>query len=227
MSQKIVCYFFYMISKLLYFSYRFRYTGIENYYFAKNFHPKGAYCLASWHENALAGVLSQRGLPYCFLISQSKDGEYVDFLSRKFGFKTARGSSSKGGKDARLIMESLVESGYSAAFTVDGPRGPRRKCKAGVLATALNCQTAIIPFAAISKNPWIISNAWDKTRIPKPFSKILVHYGSPITISKTLTAEEFPQTLEKINDALEQTEQYAIKNFHIWSSCKSTLNVNA
>ena len=96
-------YIFYLIVRLLYASYRFHYFGLENLdKILKNESLK--FCLASWHEHALAGVTGQKNVPYCFIISQSKDGEFVNYISKKFGFSVARGSSSRGGKEARDFL---------------------------------------------------------------------------------------------------------------------------
>lgn len=218
MKNFLMCTLFYWIARLFYTSYRFRYMGLENLAKARSFHPEGSFCLASWHENALAGVLGQIGYPYCFLISPSQDGEYVDFLSRKFGYKTVRGSSSRGGKEARENLEFMIKTGYSGAFTVDGPRGPRRQCKPGVLITAYKAGTVILPVAAITKKPWVLSKTWDQTKIPKPFAKIVYQLGPPIKIPKNLDKEKFDIMLQKINRALNATEEKAIKNLQSWNA---------
>lgn len=218
MSLKLKCFFFYIIARLLYATYRFRYFGVENYFAAKKIHPQGAYCLGSWHEHALAGVLGQKGIPYCFLISQSKDGEYVNFISKRFGFQTARGSSSKGGKEARRVLEEKVSQGVNAAFTVDGPRGPRRKCKLGVLITAKNTKTAVLPVAAVSHEPWIFSRSWDKTKIPKIFAKIAYQFGTPINVPDNLSDTEYEELLKKIDLSIDETERQAYENLKSWKS---------
>lgn len=221
MKLKLECMVFYLIARILYATYRFRYFGAENYFAAKRLHPKGAYCLASWHEHALAGVLGQKGVPYCFLISQSKDGEYVNFISKHFGYHTARGSSSRGGKEARRILEDKVSQGISPAFTVDGPRGPRRKCKLGVLVTAKNTNTAILPVAAVSNKPWVFAKSWDKTKIPRFFAKISYQFGKPIIVPENLADNDFEAFLQKLNAAIDETERLAYENLRNWNSVKS------
>ena len=220
MRLKLECLVFFLIARILYATYRFRYFGVENYFAAKKMHPQGAYCLASWHEHALAGVLGQKGIPYCFLISQSKDGEYVNFISKRFGYQTARGSSSKGGKEARRILEEKMSNGVSAAFTVDGPRGPRKRCKMGVLITAKNTKAAVLPVAAVSQNPWIFSKSWDKTKIPRFFSKISYQFGTPIPVPANLSDAEYQELLKKIDKAIDATECLAYDNLKNWKSAE-------
>ncbi len=211
----LLCYLFYILGYLLRKSYRFRYFGIERLEEAKTAKP--AYCLISWHENALAGVLGQVGLPYCFLISQSTDGAFVSFLSSKFGYKTARGSSSKGGKEALLELEAAVSGGFPAAFTVDGPRGPRHQCKPGVLALASKMHIPILPVAGIASNSWVLEKTWDKTKVPPPFAKITYQFGKLVYPPADLSPEAFTAYLEKLNNALHETEKEAQKHAARWA----------
>ncbi|NRA47489.1 MAG: lysophospholipid acyltransferase family protein [Oligoflexales bacterium] len=218
MRLKLECLLFYLIARILYASYRFRYFGLEHYFAAKKMHPKGAFCIGIWHEHALASVVGQKGIPYCFLISQSKDGDYVDFLSRRFGYQTARGSSSRGGKEARKMIEEKVSQGIPAAFTVDGPRGPRKRCKLGVLITARNTQSVVLPVAAVAHNPWTFTKSWDQTKIPKFFSKIAYQFGAPIPIPAHLSDEECTKFLEKIDHGINETERAAYDNLKHWKT---------
>ena len=169
MATKLLCYIFYGLARLFKLTYRFRYAGISHLEAAKANREDGSYCLASWHEHALSGVLGQVGMKYCFLISKSKDGEFVDFICRRLGYETVRGSSSKGGKEARKALEESMGRGVATAFTVDGPRGPRKKCKPGVLKTAMETQTAILPVAAVADRHWVMAKSWDKTISPNKY----------------------------------------------------------
>jgi|TARA_B100001964_G_C14012435_1_gene499983 lysophospholipid acyltransferase (LPLAT)-like uncharacterized protein len=215
---KLACYIFYIFAWLFKQTYRFRYVGIENLEAAKAHREDGSYCLASWHEHALGGVLGQVGVKYCFLISKSKDGDFVDFICRRLGYETIRGSSSKGGKEARLAMEETMSRGVATAFTVDGPRGPRKKCKAGVLKTAMETGAAILPVAAIADRNWVMVKSWDESKVPKPFAKIVYQFGPLIEVPKELEGEAFDAMLEKINSTLDETERQAEANLSEWQN---------
>ena len=208
---------FFFLGESLRRSYRFRYFGLQNLNQARSQHKEGVYCIASWHEHSLAGVLSQKGLPYCFLISPSRDGEMVSFLSKKLGYQTVRGSSSRGGKEAssELIRKALDEK-MPIAITVDGPRGPRRKCKAGIVKVALSCQGTVVPICAVSQSPWVLKKTWDQTKIPKPFSKIVCQFGEGIRIPESLTSDEFNKRLELIEKGLLKAELEAYQNIARW-----------
>ena len=218
MWLKLACYIFYIFAWLFKQTYRFRYVGIENLEAAKAHREDGSYCLASWHEHALGGVLGQVGVKYCFLISKSKDGDFVDFICRRLGYETIRGSSSKGGKEAREALEETMSRGVATAFTVDGPRGPRKKCKAGVLKTAMETGAAILPVAAIADRNWVMVKSWDESKVPKPFAKIVYQFGPLIEVPKELEGEAFDAMLEKINGTLDETERQAEANLSEWQN---------
>ena len=217
MKLKLECLIFYLIARILLFTYRIRYFGVENYYAAKKMHPNGGFCLGTWHEYTVGGILGQKGILYCLLVSPSRDGDYVSFIAKYFGYQSVRGSSSRGGKEARRAIEQKVSDGIPAAFTVDGPRGPRRKCKLGVMVTAKNTNSAVLPVAAVSAKPWIFSKSWDKTKIPKFFSKVSYQFGKPIPIPEDLSSENYDEFLEKIGEALNETERLAYENLKQWS----------
>jgi len=168
----------------------------------------------------MAGVLGQPYVPYCMIISRSKDGEFVHFICSRFGFETVRGSSSRGGTEARQGLEDAMSRGISAAFTVDGPRGPRHKCKPGILKTAANTGAAILPVAAVAENPWVAMKAWDQTKIPRPFSTIAYQFGPIFELPEDLNESNFDETLEALNERIKETEAMAYRQLERLSEGK-------
>src|ERR1700747_3856483 len=77
--------------------------------------------------------------------SDSFDGEYTGRIMQKFGFVKVRGSSSKGAVRALLGMRRVLEQGWTVAFTIDGPRGPRYVAKPGPVLLA---RTTCVPMSA-------------------------------------------------------------------------------
>lgn len=196
---------------MLHFTYRFRYGGKENRDKAKSYHPKGAYCLAVWHEFALPSVLAERGTPHCILVSPSRDGGFVDFLARKLGFYTSRGSSSRGGVQGARLLHRYLAEGIPAAFTVDGPRGPRHRCKPGVIRTAMKTGCCILPVSVAVDRAYRM-RSWDRNCIPKPFAKIVFQYGEPIFFPPLDEGQDLdPACMAQVETALAQVEKEAQK----------------
>ena len=176
-------------------SYRFRYYIHPEMkaYIEKN--KKSAYVFACWHQNIVAGMLSQKNLTHTMMVSRSKDAEPVSFLLKKLGHRPVRGSSrgkggvDKGGKDAKEEMIKMVKEGTPAAMAVDGPKGPAKVVKLGVIDIA---KTSEVPVVALIPMPEKFKsfNSWDKFKFPLPFTKIVIYYGPPTFISSGSTKEE-------------------------------------
>src|SRR5581483_11639168 len=98
-----------------------------------------------------------------------------------FGFVPIRGSSTRGGQRALLEMETYVSSGKGAAFTIDGPRGPRYVAKRGPVYLAKATGVAITPFYVAVAKKWTL-DSWDRFVIPVPFSQALVQVAPKIYV---------------------------------------------
>jgi hypothetical protein len=168
---------------------------------AKGLSEKGNYLFAIWHQNLFQGILAQTGTRHVVIVSKSKDAEPVAFTCANLGHQVARGSSrskdgrDKGGKKAAEEMTSyLIDEGLPGAVTVDGPKGPAKKVKPGIIVMAQKAKIPIVPYAPLARSYWEF-NSWDKFRLPKPFSVIDVYYGEPIDVTG-LSMEEAQAALE-------------------------------
>jgi len=210
---KLLSRLIYSLIRLFDFTYRYRYIHQEKLDKAKRAHPNGAYLFAIWHQNAILGMLNQRGIPHSIIISQSKDGEFVAYAAEKMGFTPVRGSSTRGGVAAKDMMKDLLHKGLPGAITVDGPKGPAKTIKRGIIDLARETGAQIVPIAPIPKNHWTFTKSWDQFRLPKPFTKVIVCYGNPIAIPADTSNEQMKEFQEKIAMELELAEAEARKFF--------------
>ncbi len=209
----------YIICFILKATWRVRIVGMDRRRMAVSSSPTGSFLIASYHENAIAGILTHAGQKICTMVSHSKDGEIVTFICQKLGIKSVRGSSSRGGKAVRDEMVEVVKSGYSGAITVDGPRGPRRVLKNGIVDIARKTGAPVMPLVSVGDSYWVLSKTWDQTRVPKPFARVLVYYGTPITVSRDTNEEQFKEYLAKISDAMTRDDDLVRLRFdEFWSS---------
>src|SRR5690606_8909652 len=151
--------------------------GREHREAAEKHHARGSFALALWHEYLFAGIVAHRHQRFAPLASLSSDGDIVTFVMDRLGFRTIRGSSSRRGEEARFDMVDALEQGWFTAITVDGPRGPRRRVKGGIVDVARRSQVAILPMMAIADRHWELTKSWDRFKIPKPFCRIVLRYG--------------------------------------------------
>lgn len=216
MVMRCLYYLVYFMCRLFRFTYRYKYTGIENLHKAMGESPHGSFVMTVWHEHALSGILSQGGEPYAVLVSPSKDGALVDFVCRRFGQIIVRGSSSRGGLEARQEMLTLLRKGTPTSITVDGPKGPRRKCKAGAVDLARETGSPIVPVVAVCSNPWVFKKSWDQHKLPRFFSKLIFSYGECIYVPDQTTPETFKQYLIKVEEGINDLERKALGDLQNW-----------
>lgn len=171
-----------------------------------NVHP-GIYPF--WHRCVFPSAWIFRKRKLAVMTSRSLDGEYIARVIQRLGFVPIRGSSSRGGQRALLEMQSYVESGKGAAFTIDGPRGPRYVAKRGPVYLAKATGVAITPFYVAVEKKWTL-NSWDRFVIPVPFSRALVQVAPRIYVSRDaddamleIKYQEMQSALERITESAE------------------------
>lgn len=160
---------------------------------------------AFWHSDLIMIAHAGQHLGFTrkdtyFLSSTSRDGELLSRVAAHFGVKSVKGSSTRGGARGLLDLKGKVSNGANVAIAVDGPLGPPLKAKSGVILLAKSTSIPVYP-VAFHLSRKIVLNSWDKTEIPKPFSRCHVKLGEPIHIPPTLSPEEIEahtNSLEKI-----------------------------
>ena len=103
--------------------------------------------IAFWHSRQLMMPLTYRGALAHILISQHQDGEIIARIVERFGFRSVRGSSTRGGVEALRELIRLGRSGVDLVVTPDGPNGPPQVVKMGVIQLARASKLPIIPLA--------------------------------------------------------------------------------
>jgi lysophospholipid acyltransferase (LPLAT)-like uncharacterized protein len=140
--------------------------------------------MAFWHGRILPATYYFRNRNIVVITSQNFDGEWIARIIRRFGYGTARGSTSRGGARALVQMRRDLAAGRPVAFTVDGPRGPARIAQPGAVFLAGATGQPILPFHIESSREWTM-DSWDRTSVPKPFSTVAVAIGEPMFVAGT------------------------------------------
>ena len=219
LSFELTLWLIYIFCFILKSTWRVRVMGMDRRRMATNSSPTKSFLIASFHENAIAGILCHSDQKICTMVSQSKDGEIVAFVGSKIGLTSVRGSSSRGGKAVRDNMIEVVKSGMIGAITVDGPRGPRRVLKNGIADISRKTGAPVVPTTCVGDSVWVLGKTWDQTRIPKPFSRVIVYYGAPITVARDGTEDQFKDYLAKIGDALTRDDDLVRLRFdEFWAT---------
>ena len=165
------------------------------------------YCF--WHQCVLPCTVYFRSTGATILISRSFDGELITRILRLFGFRAARGSSSRGASGGLLGLMRVIESGSPAIFTADGPRGPIYQTKMGPIKLAQMTGAPIGAFHLEPERAWTI-RSWDRFLIPKPFTRICVSWARSTRVPMDLPADEFEPKRQELNAAIERARLRAL-----------------
>jgi lysophospholipid acyltransferase (LPLAT)-like uncharacterized protein len=137
--------------------------------------------MAFWHGRVLTATYYFRRRDIVVMISENFDGEWIARIIESFGFRTSRGSTSRGGRRALLQLKREMERGRPSGFAVDGPRGPARKAQPGAVWLAKLTGNPVVPFHMEASSYWNL-RSWDRTQIPRPFSTVALAVGAPIEV---------------------------------------------
>ncbi len=143
------------------------------------------------------------------MVSEHRDGEIITRTLLRAGFRAVRGSSTRGG--ARALLEFVREAKRSdgdMAITVDGPRGPARVVKPGIVLAASRSGLPIVPLTASALSAWH-AKSWDRLTIGKPFSRVAFGIGDPIEVPAEVPREEMDAWCRRVEAALEATRAQA------------------
>ena len=137
------------------------------------------------------------------MVSNSKDGEIISRAANAVGVTTVRGSQNRGGTKASLeLIKKIKEEDYNGALTIDGPRGPNRIVKKGIIDIAKMCNIPIVPAVYWSPQKRFLKfKSWDSFRFPLIGTKLVMLYGDPIYVEENMDEE----TTEKIRLKVEQS----------------------
>ena len=166
--------------------------------------------VAFWHSRMAVLPFVYRGRGVKILISPSRDGELVSRVLGYLGLETVRGSSSRQGAEAFLKLEQAIQEGLDVGITPDGPRGPAREIKPGVIELARRTGAPIVPLTFASGRK-IRFKSWDRFELPLPFSRGFYLWGRPFRVkADSRDFEEERKNLEKLmNELTEEADRRA------------------
>ncbi len=136
---------------------------------------------ALWHGQLLPLLYHHRGEDIAILISEHGDGEIIARIAISLGYRTVRGSTSRGAARALLGLVRVIQDGHDLAVTPDGPRGPAGSVAPGALVVAQRAKAPIIPIAAVASSGWRLKS-WDSFLIPRPFARVDIAYGELVYV---------------------------------------------
>ncbi len=189
--------------------------------------PTGSprFTFSMWHDQIVLAVFSLRTWNLAGLISQHRDGGYLADSVLIAGIQPVRGSTSRGGAEA--VSEILSRPDLHLAMTPDGPRGPRRKMKEGIVYISSRSGRPIVPTALVCDRYWAVAGHWSDMVIPKPFSKVILIAGTPIVVPSDLLRENMSLWAEFVNAEMGRLELIAQRMQNGESQAKNEIDRSA
>ena len=161
--------------------------------------------MAFWHGRILPATYFFRRRGIVVITSENFDGEWIAGIIERFGYETARGSTSRGARKALLQLTRDVTAGKPVGFTLDGPRGPAGVAQPGAVWLAKATGNPVLPFHLEARRHWTL-NSWDRTQIPKPFSTVSIVIGEPFYVSRDADDEKIEAARRLLDERLKELE---------------------
>lgn len=155
-----------------------RFTVVGDAHWRRLRAEKRPWLLTLWHGHLLPLTWLHREVGMSVMISEHSDGEIIARICERWGYRTVRGSTTRGAGRALLNMIRDLEGGREFAITPDGPRGPAGVAQAGALLASQRSGAPIVPARVDCQSAWHLGG-WDRFMIPKPFTRVTVTYGEP------------------------------------------------
>jgi lysophospholipid acyltransferase (LPLAT)-like uncharacterized protein len=160
-----------------------------------------------WHGDLLPLLYHHRGEGITVLISEHGDGEIIARIAESLGYRTVRGSTSRGAARALLELAREVVDGHDVAITPDGPRGPAKSVAPGVAVVANRAAAPVIGAAVHVPSAWRLKS-WDRFLIPRPFARISIAYSDATRIDAA-DAREAALGADRVGAMMQEAERRA------------------
>jgi lysophospholipid acyltransferase (LPLAT)-like uncharacterized protein len=205
---------FFILIKLIGRTVQFEIEGWENWEAAARDGKIPIYTF--WHNRVFLSTYFWQKRRIVVMTSRSFDGEYIARFIQRFGYGAARGSSTRGATGAIVEMIRLMRNGCPTAFTIDGPKGPRYVAKMGAVLLAQKTGHPILPFTITADRFWEAKKSWDRSQVPKPFSRAQVLIAPLIYVPAdadeallNLKRDELQNALDELNRRGDEKYSYA------------------
>ncbi len=168
-----------------------------------------SFLIAHWHGDELGILHLLKPYHVACIISTSKDGDIMNRAVQLLGAETVRGSSTRGGVGALKGILRLKKKGRRPSVAVDGPKGPIYEVKPGVFQISRMTKLPIVPISFFASRYKTFEKSWNKTRLPLPFSKVIIQWGEPMD---ALLKEDDPKSkkwADQLKIKLNQTKKQA------------------
>lgn len=137
--------------------------------------------------------------------NESLRGEVIAGICRNFGYQVAR-IPDETKRGSLLKLAKILSVNQVAATPVDGPLGPYREVKLGLVLIAARLGFELLPVAVGSHRKLILKKRWDKLEIPLPFTRVYLNFGKPIRLPSHMKPVELKNQAENLAEIISNLE---------------------
>ena len=166
--------------------------------------------MAFWHGRILPATYYFRRRGIVVITSENFDGEWIAGIIERFGYGTARGSTSRGARKALLQLTRNLAQGLPVGFTLDGPRGPAHVAQLGAIWLSKATGHPVLPFHLEADRHWTLGS-WDRTQVPKPFSTVSIAMGEPFIVPPDADEAGLDRARRTLQERLAALERRALQ----------------
>ena len=167
--------------------------------------------MAFWHGRILPATYYFRRRGIVVITSENFDGEWIAGIIERFGYGTARGSTSRGGAKALLQLKRDMAAGKPAGFTLDGPRGPARVAQPGAVWLAKATGNPVLPFHLEAEPSLDAAAAGTGRRFRSRSRTVGIAIGEPIEIASGASDDELESARRTLEARLATLEARALE----------------
>ena len=141
--------------------------------------------VAFWHEGIPVVPLLVVRLRWpgraMVMLSWHRDAEIAAQAMRRLGIGAVRGSGTRGWLGALRGLLAARDRGDDIVVVPDGPRGPRRQAKEGIVQLARATGLPLVVVGAAAR-PARRLGSWDRMQIPAPFARVGLVMSAPVAL---------------------------------------------
>ncbi len=181
-------------------------------------YPKEKCMFALWHAHQCGVFSCNLNRKTCIMVSSSQDGEIISRAANAVGVETVRGSKTRGGTKASLeLIKRIQNEDINGALTIDGPKGPNRVVKKGIIEIAKIAKVPIVPAVYWSPQKRFLKfKSWDKFRFPLIGTNLVMIFGDPISVPDNPNNEEIEKIRLKIENDLKNLYKDLKQNYYTY-----------